>query len=141
MCYTGHLFEREVVGQCLALSDGSYVSYRQAEQMVLRSQPWDPSDPGTRVGNDLHAQIALALGIDDWSRLGLFTAIGSPLDQFHGVDAIIVLRTDRGCKKVTVDLTTNPTKGEYKATITIEPHQLESANMAETAAMIARLLV
>lgn len=87
--YTGRLFEYEVLAVCQAPWDGhSYVPFQKALRLVKTHQPWDPTDPSTRAGEDLHCQVALALGLEDFSELSFFSALGSPLDLFHGIDAV-----------------------------------------------------
>lgn len=129
--YTGRLYEREVLGSCKVAWDGkSYVAYDEALHGVIEGQPWDPRDPTPRAASDLHASIALALGIEDWSKLGLFTAVGSPLDFFHGIDGFIAYRG----RYVTFDVTTNPHKDEAKADFVVTEDDLNQPDL------IARLI-
>lgn len=123
LLYTGHLFEEEVFGRCRAKANG-YIPYRQALAEVEANQPWDPTDPGTRFANDLHAEVASALGLDDWTGLRFFTAIGSALDRYHGIDAFFRF----GIAIVTLDVTLNDAKRNgYKADIIVPSAAVEEA--------------
>lgn len=134
--YTGRIFEYEVLAVCHTSWDGhSYVSFRQSLWLVKQNQPWDPTDPSTKEGEDLHCQVALALGIEDFSELSLFTAIGTPLDVFHGIDAVFEWQG----RVVTIDLTTNPHKDSYKADLILRPND-EEDNWRSAAIQIASRL-
>jgi hypothetical protein len=128
---TGHLFESQVLGECRVKWDGSYRSYASSMELVRANQPGDPMDPATRTANDLHALVAEQLGLDDYAKLGFYTAVRSPLDFFHGVDAFFEFQG----VVVTMDLTLNPHKDEAKAHIVIHPKDLE--NLPFLAAWIA----
>lgn len=111
--YTGRLFEEEVVGKCLWAS-ADYVPYRKAMTMVKQSQPGNPADPPSPAMNDFHALVCEELGAKDYSAVKCYTAVGSPLDRFHGIDSFVELN---GGAVVTIDLTTNRKKDEHKADI------------------------
>lgn len=137
---TGHLFEYEVLGvaaKFVTREDIKYIPYRQALQQAKQKQvkEWDPTDPPTSVANDLHAMVALKLGIDNWSELKLFSSIGQALDRFHGVDAFFEHRGN----VCTIDLTLKD-KGGYKADMEVTPRDLEKDAMRCLAGDIARRL-
>jgi len=117
---TGKLFEWEVLGPCIVTVSG-YLPYLDAMALARKSQPWDPTDPETRAGSDIHASVALALGLDDWFELALYTALNSPLDLFHGVDGWFEFNG----RIVTLDLTRNPTKTSSNADIIIQESELD----------------
>ncbi|MDO8470711.1 MAG: hypothetical protein Q7S63_01915 [bacterium] len=116
---TGRLFEEDVLAECLFQwkAGQAYTPFRQSMRLVRQNQPWDPTDPSTRDGNDLHCQVALALGLEDWSDLQFLTALHSPLDHWHGIDGLFEWQ---GCV-VTIDLTCDHGKEEYKADVIIYP--------------------
>ena len=108
--YTGKLWEEEIIGHCTHIVM-KYTSYENSMNIVKKSQPWDTTDPQPRFANNLHANVAMALGIEDWSQLQFYTAVGSPLDYFHGIDCFFEFQGH----VVTIDVTTNPDKDEYRA--------------------------
>jgi hypothetical protein len=110
--YTGRLLEDEVLGKCLWHSAG-YVPYREAMDRVKQFQPWNPADPPSRALNDLHALVCEELGARAYSEVKCYTAVGSPLDRFHGVDSFI----EKGGAVATIDLTANSKKDVHKADI------------------------
>ena len=114
--YTGRLFEEEVLLRCHFAWKG-YVPFRQSVRLVEANQPWDPTDPSTRGASDLHTQVAMALELEDWSELRLFSALRTPLDVFHGIDAFFEWKG----RVVTLDLTCNRKKDGYKADLMIRP--------------------
>lgn len=133
---TGRLFEQEVLVVCQTGWDGhSYVPFQQALWLVRTHQPWDPTDPSTRQGEDLHCQVAIALGMENFTELSLLTALGTALDVFHGIDAVFEWRG----RMVTIDLTTNPHKDSYKADLILRPED-EDDDWQSAAQEIARRL-
>lgn len=105
---TGRQFEKEFLGHCLWHWQGN-VPFEKALNRVKESQPWDPTDPGLEansLANNLHAYVCLELGLEDWSQVALYTAIGSPLDRWHGVDGFFEFKGE----VVTIDVTTDPRK-------------------------------
>jgi len=88
--------------------------YRKAMDVVKQSQPGNPADPSSPAMNDFHALVCEELGAKDYSLVKCFTAVGSPLDIFHGVDSFVELD---GGAVVTIDLTTNSKKDVHKADI------------------------
>lgn len=137
--YTGHMLEWDVFGACLwKYEEGSdYIPYRKAMAWVKRSQPWDPTDPEPEVANALHAFVCMALSVRDWSRVTLYTAVGSPLDRWHGRDAFIEFRG----RVVTIDVTQNTHKDSHKADIILPAEVVEDrVLLQEYGRKIARLL-
>ncbi len=124
---TGRLFEEEFFGICSGYSIG-YMSYRRAMDAAKRSQPvgWDPKDPPTETANNFHARVCLALekitGLEEWSEVELWSAIGSALDRFHGIDGWFQFRG----RVVTIDLTLDPQKESGRADFVLHPEDLES---------------
>lgn len=104
-----------------------YQRYDDAMNFVRENQKGDPTDPSAWFANDLHATVAEKIGLKDYSRLKFYTAVGSKLDQFHGIDAVIELQLDEedptAVAQVTLDLTMNPNKTDYKADVIIQVPQ------------------
>ena len=127
--YTGKIAESEVLGETAKpeqekeMDLESYVTYGQAVDLVQDFQPFqDSTDPyEKRFPQDVHATLADFLGLEDFSQLRYYTAIGSPLDHFHGVDAFFELDLGNGeSVRVTLDMTQNPNKQDYKADVVFQ---------------------
>lgn len=113
---SGKLFEWDVLGRGRAWWDGqTRVRFYEAVRKTKTHQPagWDPSDPPTRLANDLHALVAEELGLKNYSELALFNSLDTPLDYFFGTDCFFEFRG----WVVSVDITTNPEKQSYKANV------------------------
>ncbi len=134
---TGRKFEEEVVGHCSWQWDG-YTTRSKAMSRVKISQPlgWDPTDPEPDIANDLHAHVCIEMGLEDWSVVAFYTAVGSPLDRWYGTDFFFEFRG----KVVTLDLTTNPKKTSYKADIIVHPHMTKQDGLKALGQEIARQL-
>lgn len=121
--YTGGLAEREIFGE-IKKGDQAlefYSSYGNSIEFVKKSQPYeDPSEPDKRFPNDLQATIAYSLNLDDYSKLRFYTAVGSHLDKYHGIDAFFELELKGGrIVRATLDVTLDPVKesGGWKADV------------------------
>lgn len=93
-------------------SRGGYMPYHEALELVRSCQKENPVNPTRSFLRDLRNHIARQLGLtqkDDHS-LAIYSAIGSPLDIFHGVDAFIELRRGDKVQYVTLDATINEIK-------------------------------
>ncbi len=106
--YTGRVFEREVLGECRVRCQG-YLKFRQAMEEVISNQPHAPHDPPGEVGHfrDAVFKEMKQMGLNP-KYLRLYTAVGSALDRFHGIDGFF---TFEGIT-VTVDTTINQDKDE-----------------------------
>lgn len=100
------------------LNKESYVPFKEAFELVKMFQPidretkkpQDPTHPKESFPKDLRVAIADALGlttIEELNRVKYYTAVGSHLDTFHGVDAFIELegKTPGESRIVTFDVT------------------------------------
>lgn len=138
--YTGGLLEADVfptVGHGARTRE--YVPFSQARiawELVRKNQPWNPSEP-TGWAGDLHSEVCIALGMEDWADLCLFSAVGSALD-WHGTDVWFEFAGLPGVR-VTLDVTVNPAKFDgYRADIIVTPGAVEDAGeRRELAATIA----
>ena len=126
--YTGKLFEYDVLKDGLKIfcpdAVPKYKPWKIAKAEVIAKvgySKWDPTDPDSRLCNDLHAMVAMELGLDDWSELGLYPAVYSSFDIHHGVDMFF----QWGRKYATIDLTVNGEKDKHKADVNITPSCLE----------------
>lgn len=121
--YSGGLLEHELFGanrhEKIARGERpSYYSYNQSVEEVEKIQIGDPSDPEAKFANDLHATIAEKLGLEDYTKLSFYNALGTSLDYYHGVDAFFKYKDKEGnTHRITLDLTKNPNKDDYKADV------------------------
>ncbi len=118
--YTGTMMEREIFGKITELShEKDYINYRNSVEIVKKSQSSeDPSDPDPSFANDLHATLAEQLQLEDYGSLKFYTAVGSHLDVYHGVDAFFEIELERNSIVVTMDVTIRPdASGKYKADV------------------------
>lgn len=94
----------------LGADQRGYLPFYVAKELAMQFQPLvrsenrfthdmevklqDPANPDKGFPKDLLEAIKDQLGFisdEDLSRLKYYTAVGSPLDYFHGVDAFIIL--------------------------------------------------
>lgn len=108
MCYlkSGNQFEYLVLGECTASEDG-YRSFFEAMRLARKCQPTKK----TEIVEMLERELAVLVGSD----VEYFTAVRTPLDYFHGVDAFFVC----GGLVVTLDATINDDKHCCKADILV----------------------
>lgn len=125
---TGHLFEEAVLGYCVVSWKG-HMHYREAMVAARKSQPEKKSE----IAALLEREVARELG--SWD-VQYFTAVRTPLDRFHGVDAFLEFRG----LVVTLDLTKNPDKEDCcKADLLVERKEvLSMSKLRELAGRIAR---
>ena len=123
---TGKIIENELFGETREKERGhrhnGYLTYESSLAVVKATQGENnPTDPDRPFANDLHATVAQELSPEDYSCVRFYTAIGSPLDFYHGVDGVIEFSLPDGSAfVVTIDITTNPEKLEYKADIVVQ---------------------
>ncbi|MDD4931508.1 MAG: hypothetical protein PHG66_05195 [Candidatus Colwellbacteria bacterium] len=123
--YTGKLLELEYLGYCKDVLGNrefiAYMPFKDSVRNAMQRQPWeDPSDPAPRFASDLHCLLAEELGLDDYHDLEFYTSVGTSLDLYHGVDAFFRLKRGNTWMMVTMDLTMNPEKVEYKADVVVQ---------------------
>ncbi|XOU94130.1 MAG: hypothetical protein ACNFW9_04765 [Candidatus Kerfeldbacteria bacterium] len=131
---SGKLVENNMLGgvkktqEQQSSGETSYQKFDDALDYVKENQIGDPTDPHAWFAYDLHATIADELGLEDYSQLKYYTAVGSSLDQYHSIDCFFEFQVDpennpKDIVRVTIDLTTNPNKMDYRADMVIlVPH-------------------
>lgn len=102
----------------------NYLSYKEAKELVERSQPFDPADPSQRLHPFPHfvrdAVDYLIFGEEEeWGQVKFYTAVGSAFDFFHGVDCFLIVTQGDKETIITMDLTCNPEKLDCKADVLI----------------------
>lgn len=120
---TGHLFEEEVLGRCRVRHNG-YLRWREAATLARASQPTCQTATVALLERIVSKKIGAAVRC--------FTAIGTPLDYFHGVDGFFEFHGT----VVTIDVTHNPHKDTGKADLIVHPDDL--GDLSELAARVAR---
>ncbi|MFH2063175.1 MAG: hypothetical protein ABIJ46_03425 [bacterium] len=118
---TGRTFEYQMLGEVdvsspeyekllKKLSDKDrpgYIGRRQALQLVKESQPGDPENPDRLFLKDLLLEIQDRLEkAGTTAEVRAYTAVGTPLDHLHGIDAFITAVTEDGKEHLcTIDVT------------------------------------
>jgi hypothetical protein len=124
--YTGRIYEEELLGRCF-VRWGGYMSFQHSVRLVMENQPvgWNPERP-RGVAGELHRAIADELYIrGQHGTLRLFSAVGTPLDRYHGADGFFVFRG----KMVTLDVTINSCKDEGRADFVLQRAELEDGEL------------
>lgn len=128
MDLTGKMAEEEIMGATelnpehplykKAKQNKGYLSFNDSLRLARESQVGDPSDPESGIANDFHAAVAETLKEDDYEKVRFFSALGTPLDVYHGVDGFF----EHNGIIVTLDATINPNKDKdsIKADIILE---------------------
>ncbi len=112
---TGGTVERELFGRAIVIAPNvPYLDYGAAFQYAREHQPegTDPTDPKNEFAADVMVRVEKILDADD-GEVSFYTAVGTPLDRYHGIDGWFEYRGNI----VTIDITTNPNKETYKADI------------------------
>ncbi len=102
-----------------------YVNYNRSMDLVRRSYPeGEEVNPDKEFAKDLRLEVLDIFEIpdDQADSIRFFSAVGTPLDVFHGVDAWIeVSDPDQGRVEVTLDASLKPDKVQegYKADVIV----------------------
>ncbi len=102
-----------------------YLKYHDAVAQVLNNpvgyQKSETHDPPSAWLNDVHFRMTQLLGLKDWSCLKVYSALGTALDQYHGVDLLVRYTEPETGRMVdiTVDFTLNTKKDSYKADVIV----------------------
>ncbi|MDQ2932828.1 MAG: hypothetical protein M3Q80_00415 [bacterium] len=119
---TGHIVEEEILGTCHVQWDGKmYHRYMESMELARKCQSGDPSAPILDGARKLHVAVATQMKISDRRSLQLYSAVGTPLDRFHGVDGWFEFQG----VVITFDLTLSTQKDVAKADVVIHAQELE----------------
>jgi hypothetical protein len=114
----------------MGMTEVGYLPFEKAVKLTREFQPGDPTNPKKDFANDLRLAIIERLEERDFLKPGnednvkFYSALGMPLDIFHGIDAFVEFTDKAGIThRVTLDETTNSAKleGEHKADIVFAP--------------------
>ena len=154
---TGNLFERQVIGEVdtnsyeyrkelLKLQEEAaekgatnrHIPYEKAIELAKKFQPFDPTHPNKPFARDIRISLLdlmiskklITENEEDQDRIKFYTAVKTPLDTFHSVDAFIEFK-DSNEKKylITFDLTLNPKKESGKSDVIVS--ELPDPNLEE----------
>lgn len=138
----GKDLEKGIFGSTNAeFESASYVPYKEAMQVVLESDPGPLSDSISELKSKVFNNISPESGY-----IRVRSALGTPLDIYHGVDAVMEYEG----KIATIDVTSNPEKivSGAKADIILSATldddgipQIDPNDMEQAAADISRLLM
>ncbi|MCG2695295.1 hypothetical protein L6261_04440 [Candidatus Parcubacteria bacterium] len=87
---------------------------------------------GTLFTESFYKEIAWRLGYSNNNNIEFFSAIGSPLDLFHGIDGFVVVWLDEkkcNAKIVTLDITLKGEKDVLKSDFLITPPALNNTTL------------
>lgn len=96
------------------LSNSHRFRFSDAINLVKGSQPKHLPFFAKNLEKQLATDMESELGSED-VQLDFFTAINSHLDRGYGVDGFFTIKTEFGEVILTIDLTSNPNKVNYKA--------------------------
>jgi len=112
----------------LTREKGGYLPYGVAQKLIREFYPEDPTNPTKEFARDLRLAICEELGLDgdDADAVRFYSALGTPLDHFHGVDAWVEIDLDHATQgrlhaQVTLDVTKREDKAEdgHKADVMV----------------------
>jgi len=143
--YSGRMNERDALGEFRASAEGlrafkeeanerGYIPRGRAIELVRKYTKEDPTNPSKPFSKELRLAVLDELGLvddTDLDRVRVHTAVGTPLDVFHGVDGWIEFVPERGSPVVvTLDVTMDTGKLEHKADIIVQqfPDPTEDEN-------------
>lgn len=152
--YTGGLFEDQFIGvvdtnnpeyqtelhkaeteEAEQGMDNRYIRFKKALELTKKFQSSDPTNPSKPFGRDLRIALQDILKLENEEEMDMvkfYTAVGTPLDKIHGVDAFIEIDGGKeGTFRTTFDLTTNPHKKAYKSDMVISEENLSDPNLEE----------
>jgi|GEM_PF-1148674 len=141
--YTGRMAEADLLGEVRISmpeyiaafrkrsAEGGYVKYADAIELAKRFQPADPTNPDKDFARELRMAIADRLIADgviteaERDRVKYFTAVKTPLDILHGVDAFVELDRPNGRpERVTLDLSLRDEKVVGKADLVVRAQDI-----------------
>jgi hypothetical protein len=133
--YSGRLSERDMLGEFKggddyrkaylnAANEDGFMIRHQAIELIRKFSESDPRNPSKPFAKELRMAVIEELGLEeseDMDRVKFFSAVGTPLDHFHGVDAWVEFDSGRGGPRmVTLDVTLNTEKETHKADIIVQ---------------------
>ncbi|MBI5793623.1 hypothetical protein HZA87_00855 [Candidatus Uhrbacteria bacterium] len=133
--YSGRFNERDVLGEfrsnaagLRALQDEAgergYIARGRAIDLIRQHTQEDPTNPRKPFAKELRLAVIDELGLeedDDLDRIRFYSAVGTPLDVFHGVDGWIEFVPEKGSiQMITLDVMLDPGKVSHKADVIVQ---------------------
>jgi hypothetical protein len=127
--------ERDVLGEFRPTREGvqafraaaderGYITHARSMELIRQFSMEDPTNPAKPFAKELRLAVIDELGLEedaDLDRIRYYSAVGTALDHFHGVDAWMEFVPEHGRPAVvTMDATMNPDKLAHKADIIIQ---------------------
>ncbi len=108
----GRLLEHDLLGEVkipneLSDAEKRYMKYNEAVSWVKNHQPGESTNPRAPFANELRIELLDLLGLErpeQFNKVHFYTAVGSHLDYFHGVDAFFEFDADNNLPKGRVSL-------------------------------------
>lgn len=141
---SGKLYEHKVLGSFYSPRERDYIEQLKKEKQRLDATGErlrkdvlidlireyagdDPEDPRQPTAKDLRIEVLDFLesqqedANETQNTLRYYTAVGTPLDEFFGIDAWLEYETPEGTVMVTIDITLDPEKLQhgYKADVIV----------------------
>ncbi|KKT27812.1 MAG: hypothetical protein A3G02_02450 [Candidatus Yanofskybacteria bacterium RIFCSPLOWO2_12_FULL_44_13b] len=120
---TGKIVEQELFGKSLyeretkeLFPDYSYADKLRCLDIIKKHQPSSPTNPQREFAHHVRSRVCILLGVDQ-KIVRFYTAVDSPLDQFHQVDGWFEIKFRGVNILVTVDLTSRPEKDKTRSDI------------------------
>lgn len=85
---SGQLFEEEILGHCRVSWNGEYLPWGKAVWQVRKNQPWNTFCPEILFLRTVLDKLKKELRIS----AEFYTAVGTALDVYHGVDGYFYFR-------------------------------------------------
>lgn len=121
--YSGRMNEQDVFGEFKPTKEGlnafraearenGYITRERAIELIRQYTKEDPTNPSKPFAKELRLAVIDQLGLEDdedLDRIRFYSAVGTPLDVFHGVDGWIEFCSETGFPiMVTLDVTKDP---------------------------------
>ena len=133
---TGDIFEWQFIGQVDTKNPEYQKALWEAQNeedkeglkdgyiRFKKFQPYDPTNPDKPFARDIRIALQELLKLtsdEEMDKVKFYTASGTPLDKFHGVDAFIEYEENpqEDPYRATFDFTMNPQKQAYKGDIVV----------------------
>ena len=95
--------------------EAMYMSYKDAVSHAKKNQPSEFKPETQKFANGIYEALKHQ-GLPEGVPVKFYTAVGTPLDIYHGTDALFEIAG----QDITIDVTINPEKVEAKADVVVQ---------------------